>query len=429
MSHFEGFIILALVGGWLWLLPSARPLLKLSPRCWRVITFWFLAALPFICLRLQIPSLNFESGWAGYAAHNPAITLSNWPAIFMILFARLFLNHNFADWTGVDGRFDWIGKWDGFSSLYNQSTLGLPWLCLLITITLWFAAPSRRLIVIWMLTMFVGTAVVLTVVFTSFITLEGLHGALVLTEGPTGGRYLLPILLAWFTTMLALFFADIPSSTSRLDAGAVITTPPVTANASGPNLPALNGKYWLVTGAILILSLGVFVLPNNETASADNTLPKEAATYPRDGYGPNPAENADLQTRIQLAIQMDKARKFAEALQAYHEAARLYPTNPFVLNKLAWSLAMNPAKELRNGQEAVKFASRAVELTGHQEPMLLETLAVAYAENGQPSKAFEIARKALALAVLKDRPKAGEEISHFLESFSAGENAGMTNSP
>ena len=77
MTKFEGFIFLVLVGSWMLLLPSARPSLKLSPHFWRVLGFCFLAALPFVCLRLQIPVLNYESGWAGYALHNPGSTLSN----------------------------------------------------------------------------------------------------------------------------------------------------------------------------------------------------------------------------------------------------------------------------------------------------------------------------------------------------------------
>ena len=82
MAQFEGFIFLALVGSWMLLLPSARPSLKPSPRLWRVLAFCFLAALPFICLRVQIPVLHYESGWAGYALHNPGSTLSDWPGTF-----------------------------------------------------------------------------------------------------------------------------------------------------------------------------------------------------------------------------------------------------------------------------------------------------------------------------------------------------------
>ena len=105
MTKFEGFIFLALAGSWMLLLPSARPSLKPSPRLWRVLAFCFLAALPFLCLRVRIPSLHFESGWAGYALHHPGSTLANWPGIFMILLARLFVSSDFASWSGEGGWF------------------------------------------------------------------------------------------------------------------------------------------------------------------------------------------------------------------------------------------------------------------------------------------------------------------------------------
>ena len=216
MTHFEGFIFLALVGGWILLLPSARPPLKLSLQFWWMLAFWVLAALPFICLRLQIPSLHYQSGWAGYALHYPGITLSHWPAIFTILFARLFVNPDLASWSGEGGMFHWIGKWDGWSSLYNHTTLGLAWFCLFMTVALWFAVPARRQVVVWILTMFIGVTVALSGVFTSFISVDGLSEAINLTKDLTGGRYVLPVMLAWFATILTLFFADLPSATATL---------------------------------------------------------------------------------------------------------------------------------------------------------------------------------------------------------------------
>jgi len=214
MTHFEGFIFLALAVGWMLLLPSARPSLKLSPGIWRVAVFCFLAVLPYICLRVRIPSLHYESGWAGYALHHPVIQLANWPGVFLIMVARLFVSRDFANWSGDDGRFHWMGKWDGWSSLYEHTTLGLAWLCLLMTIALWLALPARRQVLVWTLAMLVGVTMALTGVFVSYISIEGLGEALNFTDQLTGGRYLLPALLAWFTTLLTLFFADQPLSAS-----------------------------------------------------------------------------------------------------------------------------------------------------------------------------------------------------------------------
>jgi hypothetical protein len=212
MAKFEGFIFLALAGTWMLLLPSARPSLKPSPRLWRVLAFCLLAALPFICLRVQIPSLHYESGWAGYAWHNPGSTLSNWPGIFMILLTRLFVSPDFASWSGEGGRLHWAGRWDGFSSLFNHSTLGLAWLCLLLTVAFWFAVPARRRVIIWTLAMLVGALAAFSGVFASFVNLTSLAQVIGYTGNDVAGRYLLPVLLAWFATMMTLFFAGPPSS-------------------------------------------------------------------------------------------------------------------------------------------------------------------------------------------------------------------------
>jgi len=230
MTHLEGFIFLALVGGWILLLPSARPSLKPSPRVWRVLAFCFLAALPYVCLRVQIPSLEYETGWAGYAVRNPGATLSNWPSIFMILLARLFVNHDFANWSDEGGRFHWIGRWDGLSSLDNHSTLCLGWLCLLLTVALWFAVPARRQVVAWMLAMLVGAAAAFSGIFVSFIGIKGLSEAINYTV-EAAGRYLLPMLLAWFATMMTLFFADLPSSASTPGTGTTVPYPPASVGS------------------------------------------------------------------------------------------------------------------------------------------------------------------------------------------------------
>jgi hypothetical protein len=429
MAKFEGFIFLALVGGWMLLLPSARPSLKPAPHFWRVPVFWLFAVLPFICLRVQIPVLHFESGWVGYALHNPGITLLNSPWIFMILFARFFVSTDFASWSGEEGRLHWIGKWDGLTSLYNHSTLGLAWLCLVLTVVLWIAVPARRLIILWVLMMLIGTLAVFSVVFASFLNITNLVTELGYAAGPHSGRYLLPILLAWFSTIMTMFFSDLLSSPSTLVPNHIATESPASVPAPSQGLPVLKNGHRLAMGAFLVILLGVFAWPENNSALPAESIADAAAINSLDHSETNAPEDADVQARMVVAMQMDMAGKCAEALQTYREAARLHPTHPVALNKLAWSLAMNPVKELRNGKEAVRLASQAVELTGRQQPMYIKTLAAAYAEDGQLSKAVEVAQKALALAVLKDQPNEGVAISHLLELFSTDKTIGVTNGP
>ena len=233
MAKFEGFIILALVGTWMLLAPSSRPSFKPSAPFWRVLGFCFLAALPFICLRSQIPILHYESGWAGYIWHNPGTTLSNWPGIFMILLARLFVNPDFACWSAEGERLHWTGQWDGFSSLYNNySTLGLAWLCLGMTVALWFAIPDRRRVVVWILAMLVGTMAAFSGVFASFVNITSLTQVVAYTVDDVAGRYLLPMLLAWFATIMTMVLGDLPSSASTPVTSAAIPCPP--ASVSSP---------------------------------------------------------------------------------------------------------------------------------------------------------------------------------------------------
>jgi len=235
MSKFEGFIFLALVGSWLLLLPSARPSWKLWPCFWRPVAFCLLAALPFVCLRHQIPIVNYESNWAGHILHHPATllaTLSNWLRLFKVELARLFVNPSFANWNGEGGQLHWIGKWSGLSSLYNPSTLGLAWLCLLLTVALWFAIPTRRQIAVWILAMFLGAVAALSGVFACFVNIRSLDAVIGYTADAHGARYLLPMLLAWFATTLTMLFSDQPSIEST--PGTTTSDPRTLVSASPP---------------------------------------------------------------------------------------------------------------------------------------------------------------------------------------------------
>ena len=247
------------------LLPSARPSLKPSPRLWRVLAFWFsggpalcLSACPdtFLALRIGLGRLRPAQSW------HHAFELARH---LMIQFARLFVNPDFANWSGAGGQLHWIGRWDGISSLYNHLTLGLAWLCLWLTVALWFAVPARRRVIVWVFAMFVGATAALSGVYVSLISIKGLAETTIYTHDLNGGRYLLPVLLAWFTTMMTLFFADRPPAASTVAPGAAATAPPASAGTPGRSLPALKHGGWLAIGALLIVALGVFVLPKNES--------------------------------------------------------------------------------------------------------------------------------------------------------------------
>ena len=87
-----------------------------------------------------------------------------------------------------------------------------------------------------------------------------------------------------------------------------------------------------------------------------------------------------------------------DGLKHFQGAVRLAPDSPLALNELAWLLATAPDAALRNGPEAVPLAEHGSAVTGRRNPMLLATLAAAYAEAGRFPEAISAAQEALSLA-------------------------------
>ncbi len=102
-----------------------------------------------------------------------------------------------------------------------------------------------------------------------------------------------------------------------------------------------------------------------------------------------------------LALQPDNAEihdQWAACLAVSRytaDALRLHPELIGALNNLAWFLASSPDARLRDGPRAVQLAERACGNTGYQQPVLIGTLAAAYAEGGQFDQAVATARKKL----------------------------------
>lgn len=87
-----------------------------------------------------------------------------------------------------------------------------------------------------------------------------------------------------------------------------------------------------------------------------------------------------------------------EAIAHYREALRLSPDSVLFQNNLAWQLATASDARLRDGSLAVKLAEAAAKGSNRQDPAILNTLAAAYAENGQYSEALAVAQIALHMA-------------------------------
>jgi tetratricopeptide (TPR) repeat protein len=98
-----------------------------------------------------------------------------------------------------------------------------------------------------------------------------------------------------------------------------------------------------------------------------------------------------------LATACAEQKQFEEAIVHFYSAIRIRPHYAAALNDLAWVLAAEPNAP-RNPGESVRLAKKACTYTGYKEPRYLDTLAVAYAANGQTNDARIACQDAITLA-------------------------------
>ena len=99
-----------------------------------------------------------------------------------------------------------------------------------------------------------------------------------------------------------------------------------------------------------------------------------------------------------LGLILQKAGKAEESYKHFRKVISLQPYNAQYMDSFAWILATNPESTKQETEEAVKLASRAVELTDGKNGQPIDTLAAAYAANGNFTKAITNAEKAMQLA-------------------------------
>jgi hypothetical protein len=87
--------------------------------------------------------------------------------------------------------------------------------------------------------------------------------------------------------------------------------------------------------------------------------------------------------------------KEPDGLQRLRDIAAKAPDSPRMLDELALLLATYPDSRSRDGAEAVRLAEHACDLTERKIPALLDTLAAAYAEVADFSRAINVAEEAL----------------------------------
>ncbi len=110
----------------------------------------------------------------------------------------------------------------------------------------------------------------------------------------------------------------------------------------------------------------------------------------------------------------------AEAIAHFQKALQINPDYADAMNNLACVLATCPQASLRNGKQAVELAQRANQLTGDGNPVLLGTLAAAYAEAGHFPEAVATAQRALQLAQKQSNTALTDALRSQLKLYQAG---------
>jgi tetratricopeptide (TPR) repeat protein len=145
--------------------------------------------------------------------------------------------------------------------------------------------------------------------------------------------------------------------------------------------------------------------------------PDEAIKYLNEGL----KINKDQETYANLGSAYIKMGKYDLAIENLSKAIELKPDNIDVLNKLAWLFAAVDDTSIHNAQKGVEFAQQGCELTGYKDPMLLDTLAVAYAATGRFDEAKATAEKALNIAKEAGWENLAVEIQKRIKLYEAGQ--------
>lgn len=118
-----------------------------------------------------------------------------------------------------------------------------------------------------------------------------------------------------------------------------------------------------------------------------------------------------------LGVSLAFAGRTQDALAELEEAMRLRPNWPAPMARMALLLAIYPEHGRRNLKKAIELALRASQLTHYGDPLMLETLAVAYAAAGRFDEAVAEEGKALEIVKSAGDPAIARQVGATLELY------------
>ncbi len=152
--------------------------------------------------------------------------------------------------------------------------------------------------------------------------------------------------------------------------------------------------------------LGLLLQKNGQMEAALAHLNKSAELKPD-----------NVQYLSALAVALYGSGRKREAVQCYDRAVRMAPAFIETLNNLAWILAVDRDNEVRNPVRALALALKAAELSNSNDASVLDTLAAAYAANGQFAEALATAEQSMAVAKRQGMPGWPMKIGRRMETY------------
>jgi len=138
------------------------------------------------------------------------------------------------------------------------------------------------------------------------------------------------------------------------------------------------------------------------------------------------------QAHVRLGYALLQKGRLDEVITHFERALEINPANAGQCNRLAWLLATHPQASVRSGAKAVELAQQLNQRSGGKEPVILETLAAAYAETGRFPEAVTTAQQAQQLAGNRGDTVLVHDLQRQIKGYQAGQpfrDTSLTNAP
>jgi tetratricopeptide (TPR) repeat protein len=142
--------------------------------------------------------------------------------------------------------------------------------------------------------------------------------------------------------------------------------------------------------------------------------PKQAARHFRKALQQSPG---DQQLGLELAVALQADGRIEDAVAQYRQLLASNPSFLQAANNLAWIYATSLDQGIRNAEESLRLALQVCRATENQKSAYLDTLAAAYAANGQFTQAISAARQAIDVAEKANQEDMAEKIRQRLKAY------------